>query len=34
VLKRTSYHVYYRVRGQVLQVLAVWHAKRATGPGL
>lgn len=34
VLKRTSYHVYYRVRGQLLQVLAVWHAKRATGPGL
>lgn len=34
VLKKSRYHVYYRVRGEVLQVLAVWHAKRGTGPGL
>jgi plasmid stabilization system protein ParE len=34
LLRRTSYHVYYRVRGAALQVLAVWHAARGTGPGL
>jgi plasmid stabilization system protein ParE len=33
-LKRTRYHVYYRVRNEVLQVLAVWHAMRGKGPGL
>jgi plasmid stabilization system protein ParE len=34
LLKRSRYHVYYRVAGQALQVLAVWHAVRGTGPGL
>jgi plasmid stabilization system protein ParE len=34
LLRRTRYHVYYRVRGEVLEVLAVWHAARGVGPGL
>jgi toxin ParE1/3/4 len=34
LLRRTRYHVYYRVRGEVLEVLAVWHASRGVGPGL
>jgi plasmid stabilization system protein ParE len=34
VLRNTRYHVYYRVRGQRLEVLALWHATRGTGPGL
>lgn len=34
VLRRTSYHVYYRVRDDVLEVLAVWHTARGVGPGL
>jgi plasmid stabilization system protein ParE len=34
ILQRTRYHVYYRVAGQVLEVLAVWHAVRGSGPGL
>jgi plasmid stabilization system protein ParE len=28
ILPRTRYHVYYRVAGQVLEILAVWHAVR------
>lgn len=34
LLRRTRYHVYYRVRDDVLEVLAVWHAARGVGPGL
>jgi plasmid stabilization system protein ParE len=34
ILQRTRYHVYYRVAGQVLEILAVWHAVRGSGPGL
>ena len=34
LLRRTRYHVYYRVRGDTLEVLATWHAVRGTGPGL
>jgi plasmid stabilization system protein ParE len=34
LLRRTSYHVYYRVCGEVLEVLAVWHGSRGAGPGL
>jgi plasmid stabilization system protein ParE len=34
LLRRTRYHVYYRVRAETLEVLAVWHAARGTGPGL
>jgi toxin ParE1/3/4 len=34
LLRRTKYHVYYRVRGEVLEVLAVWHAAREAGPRL
>lgn len=32
LLKKTRYHVFYRVRGDVLEVLAVWHAARGKGP--
>jgi plasmid stabilization system protein ParE len=34
LLRRTRHHVYYRVRDDVLEVLAVWHAARGAGPGL
>lgn len=34
LLRRTRYYVYYRVRGDILQVLAVWHAARGSGPGV
>ncbi|MGA2450798.1 MAG: type II toxin-antitoxin system RelE/ParE family toxin [Polyangiaceae bacterium] len=34
LLRRTKYHVYYRVSGETLEVLAVWHAARGAGPGL
>lgn len=34
LLKKTRYHVYYRVHGDVLEVLAVWHTARGKGPGL
>jgi plasmid stabilization system protein ParE len=34
VLRSTRYRVYYRVRGQRLEVLALWHGTRGTGPGL
>ncbi len=34
LLRRTRYHLYYRVRDDVLEVLAVWHARRGMGPGL
>jgi hypothetical protein len=34
LLRATRYHVYYRVREETLEVLALWHATRGTGPGL
>jgi plasmid stabilization system protein ParE len=34
LLRRTKYHVYYRVSGEILEVLAVWHTARGAGPGL
>lgn len=34
LMRRTRYHLYYRIDGQDLEVLAVWHAQRGTGPGL
>lgn len=32
LLPRTRYHVYYVAREDVVLVLAVWHAKRGSGP--
>ena len=34
LLRKTRYHVYYRVRDETLQVLAVWHAARGSPPGV
>ena len=34
LLRKTRYHLYYRVRGNALEVLAVWHSARGVGPGL
>lgn len=31
---RVRYHVYYRVRGQLVEVVAVWDANRGEGPSL
>lgn len=31
ILQRTRYHVYYRVAGQMLEVLAVWYAAPGRG---
>jgi plasmid stabilization system protein ParE len=31
-LARTKYHLYYRVTGNKLIVLAFWHASRGRGP--
>ena len=33
-LARVKYHVYYRVAGEKLFVLALWHASRGSGPVL
>jgi plasmid stabilization system protein ParE len=33
-LRASRYHVYYRQRGDVLEVVAVWSALRGTGPDL
>ena len=33
-LSRIRYYVYYRVAGDALQVLAVWHTSRDLGPSL
>ena len=33
-LDRIRYWVYYRVRGQRLEVVSVWHASRGTGPAI
>lgn len=34
LLLRTQYFIYYRVRGQALEVIAFWHASREAGPSL
>ena len=34
LLIRTQYFLYYRVRRQILEVIAFWHASRGTGPPL
>jgi plasmid stabilization system protein ParE len=34
LMRRTRYHVYYRIIGDVLEVLAIWHAARGEGPTL
>jgi plasmid stabilization system protein ParE len=34
LMRRTRYHVYYRVVGEVLEVLAIWHGARGEGPML
>jgi plasmid stabilization system protein ParE len=31
-LPRIRYYLYYRVIGEVLQVLALWHSSRGAGP--
>jgi plasmid stabilization system protein ParE len=31
-LSRVHYHLYYRVRGQVVEVLAFWHTSRGRPP--
>ena len=33
-LDRIRYWVYYRVRGNQLQVLSVWHSSRGSGPSV
>ena len=33
-LPRVKYFVYYRVRNQVLEVVAFWHSSRDQGPSL
>jgi toxin ParE1/3/4 len=34
LMQRTRYYVYYRVQGETLEVLAVWHSARGAGPTL
>ena len=34
LLLRTQYFLYYRVREQRLEVLALWHASRGSGPAV
>ena len=31
-LKRVGYDIYYRPRGQLLEVVAFWHGSRESGP--
>ena len=31
-LRRTKYFLYYRARGNVLEVVAFWHSSRETEP--
>ena len=33
-LDRTKYFLYYRVRGEELEVLALWHSSREHGPSV
>jgi plasmid stabilization system protein ParE len=32
LLRKTRFHLYYRVEGDALQVLALWHAARGSEP--
>jgi len=32
LLSRIRYHLYYTVEGEVVEVLALWHASRGTPP--
>ena len=34
LLARIQYHLYYTVEGDVVKVLAFWHARRGTPPNL
>jgi plasmid stabilization system protein ParE len=34
LLLRTQYFLYYHVREQQLEVLALWHASRGAGPAV
>lgn len=34
LLSRVRYHLYYRVRGNVIEILALWHVSRGTGPSV
>jgi plasmid stabilization system protein ParE len=34
LLARVHYYLYYRVRGDEVQVLALWHTSRGTNPNL
>ena len=34
LLSRIRYHLYYRVRGYVIEILALWHVSRRTGPSV
>jgi plasmid stabilization system protein ParE len=34
LLLRTQHFLYYRVREQRLEVLALWHASRGSGPSV
>jgi plasmid stabilization system protein ParE len=34
ILRATRYHIYYRVAGEAVLILAVWSAVRGTGPDL
>jgi len=33
-LTRVRYYLYYRVSGQVVEVLDLWHTSRGSGPDL
>ncbi len=33
-LARVRYHLYYRIRGDRVEILALWHARRGSGPSL
>ena len=33
-LARVHYHLYYRVRGELIDVLALWHTSRGTPPSV
>jgi plasmid stabilization system protein ParE len=32
LISRIHYYVYYRVKGDAVQVLAFWHSSRGRGP--
>jgi plasmid stabilization system protein ParE len=34
LLRRTRYHLYYRIVGDDIEILAFWHAGRGTPPPL